>query len=280
MPTFHSPEPIFATIDIGAGSLWIRAGDVTETVVEIRPTDRSDETDVRTAGQTRVEFANGRLSIAAPKTRWWTFEWHGSVEVTVDLPAGSRIDASAASADVRCEGRLGQSKVSTSSGTIQLDETGALTVSSADGDISVARAVGQTNASNANGEIWIREIDGTASVKSANAGIAVGEVTGDARLSTAHGDITVDRARASVDARSASGDVRIREAVRGSITLESAYGEVEIGIRKGTAAWLDVSTQHGTVNNSLEPADGPAPSDDTVEVRVRSGYGDIEIHRS
>jgi hypothetical protein len=282
MPTFDTPEPIFATIELFSGSLRINASDRADTVVEVRPSEDSDETDVRTAEQTRVEYADGKLWVQVPKAkaRWWLFEWHGSIDVTVDLPAGSRVDARAAEADIHCEGRLGESKVSTSTGDIHLDQTGKLTVTSADGSISVARSVGQTSATSANGEIWIREIDGNAALKTANADITLGEVTGEASLTTAHGDITVDRALASVGAKTATGSVRIGEAVRGSVVLESAYGELEVGVRQGTAAWLDVSTLHGDVHSSLEPSDGPASSDDTVEVRARNGYGDIVIRRS
>ena len=42
----------------------------------------------------------------------------------------------------------------------------------------------------------------------------------------------------------------------------------------------DVGTRFGSVRNSLEIADGPDPSEGTVEVRARSSFGDIVIHRA
>jgi hypothetical protein len=41
-----------------------------------------------------------------------------------------------------------------------------------------------------------------------------------------------------------------------------------------------VGSQFGSVRNSLDATTGPAPSDETVEVRVRASYGDIVIRRS
>jgi len=96
----------------------------------------------------------------------------------------------------------------------------------------------------------------------------------------AYGSIAVDRALASVIVKTAHGNVRIDEVVGGSIQLESSYGQLEVGIREGTAVWLDVATQHGTVLNSLGAHDGPGTSEKTVEVRARSAWGDIVIRRS
>ena len=39
--------------------------------------------------------------------------------------------------------------------------------------------------------------------------------------------------------------------------LETALGELEVGIREGTAAWLDVSASFGSVRNALDAADAP-----------------------
>jgi hypothetical protein len=67
---------------------------------------------------------------------------------------------------------------------------------------------------------------------------------------------------------------------RGSVVLVTRAGDVEVGIREGTAAWLDVRTGVGTVHNALESAGEPAPSADTVEVLARTSAGDIVIRRS
>ncbi|MER6942982.1 DUF4097 family beta strand repeat-containing protein [Nonomuraea sp. NPDC000554] len=280
MPAFDTPEPIDVTIDLAVGDVRVYASDRADTVVDVRPSDPSSDADVRAAEQTRVEYSHGRLLVKGPRKRDWSlFGWGGSVDVTVELPSGSGLDAKS-TGGFRSDGRLGDCRLTTASGDIWLDETGKLRLDTASGDISVSGTSGQAEVTTANGEIRMGRIDGRAVLRTANGDITLGEVTGDLRLNTSSGDITVDRALAGVDARTAYGSVRIGEVVRGSVSLQTAYGELELGVREGTAAWLDVRTLSGTVRSSLNPSDGPAPSDETVEVHARTAYGDIVIRRS
>ena len=71
MPTFDTPEPISVTIDLAVGDVRIIASDRADTVVDVRPSDASNEDDVKAAEQTRVEYADGQLLVKAPKLRSW-----------------------------------------------------------------------------------------------------------------------------------------------------------------------------------------------------------------
>jgi DUF4097 and DUF4098 domain-containing protein YvlB len=249
-------------------------------VVEVLPTDESEHADAKAAEQTRVEYGNGRLLVKGPKSKLRSlFGRNPSIDVTIDLPKDSRVDAKVW-ADVRGEGRLGDSTFETAAGDVRLDQTGRLKLSTAAGNASVARSVGHTDVTSAAGKIWIGEIDGTGVAKTASGDITVGEVTGDLRLKTAYGEITVERALATVAAKTAYGDVRIGEVVRGSVVLATGWGDMEVGIADGTAAWLDVASGSGSVRSYLQAADGPDPGGESVEVRARTGAGDIVIRRS
>ena len=63
MPTFSTPEPITATIDLAAGDVRVLASDRSDTVVEVRPSTSSHEPDVKAAEQTRVEYTAAGLLI-------------------------------------------------------------------------------------------------------------------------------------------------------------------------------------------------------------------------
>jgi DUF4097 and DUF4098 domain-containing protein YvlB len=279
MPTFETPDPIDVTIDITAGHVQIHASDRTDTVVEVSPADASRDVDVQTAEQTQIEYADGELTVKAPKNKFRTlFGRPPSINLTLELPSDSRIDAKGW-ADYKSHGRIGESSFDTAAGNIRLDQTGRVKLRTAAGNVSVGRSTGYVDVGTSSGKVWIGEIDGGAVVKTSNGDITVGEVTGDVRLNTANGDVTVHRALAAVSAKTAYGSVRIDEVVRGSIVLETSFGELELGVREGTAVWLDVSSQHGSVRSDLEAGEGPEPSDDTVEVRARTGYGDIVIRR-
>ena len=99
-------------------------------------------------------------------------------------------------------------------------------------------------------------------------------------MRSANGDISVDRAGAGVEAKTSNGSIRLGEVARGSVVLETAAGDLDVGIAEGTAAWLEVNTGFGHVRNLLDNATRPEETDETVEVRGRTSYGDITIHRS
>jgi DUF4097 and DUF4098 domain-containing protein YvlB len=176
-------------------------------------------------------------------------------------------------------GRLGECRFKTGYGEIRLDQTGAVNLNSASGDVAVDHAHGGAEIATGNGAVNIRRIDGPATVKNSNGASWIGEVTGDLRISGANGAVAVDRAHAGVTAKTANGSVRIGEVARGAVTLETAAGSLEVGIRTGTAAWLDLKTIAGRVHNELAAAAGPGNTDETVEVRARTHVGDIIVRR-
>ena len=69
MPTFDTAGPISATIDVVVGDVRISAGDGAAAVIDVRPSDASNDEDVKAAEQTRVEFADENLLVKAPKLR-------------------------------------------------------------------------------------------------------------------------------------------------------------------------------------------------------------------
>ena len=282
MPTFDTPEPISVTVEFGVGDLRIVASDRTDTMVEVRPSDPAKKADVTAAEQTRVEYAGGRLLIKAPKNwRQYTFRGGGeSVDVQVELPAGSQLRGETGMAALRCRGRLGECRYKTGIGDIQLDQAGAVQLRTGVGDITVERAGGDTELTTGSGSLRIDGIDGTAVVKNSNGDTWIGRVTGDVRVNAANGRISVDQASGAVAAKSANGDVRLGEVAHGAVLAQTGFGKVEIGIRDGVAAWLDLNTRYGTVRNDLDTADRPGAGEEAVEVRARTAFGDITIHRS
>jgi hypothetical protein len=62
--------------------------------------------------------------------------------------------------------------------------------------------------------------------------------------------------------------------------VQTSAGDLEVGVASGVAAWLDVSSSFGTMRNDLDTVDGPDESDATVEIRGRTGAGNIVIHRA
>ena len=177
------------------------------------------------------------------------------------------------------EGRLGDCRIKTGVGQIRVDRADTPRLRTGIGDIALDHATGHAELTAGSGDVRVRQLDGGAVIKSSNGDTWVGAADGDLRLSAANGNITVDAAHAGVVAKSANGDVRLSEVVRGSIVLETRLGDLEVGIREGTAAWLDVSAKAGRVHNALDAAEAPEPSAETVEVRARTSAGSVVIRR-
>jgi DUF4097 and DUF4098 domain-containing protein YvlB len=281
MPNYETPEPISVTLELGVGDVRIAASDRTDTVVEVRPSDEADESDVKAAQQVRVDYANGMLRVTGPKTRVFDFSRKTrSVDVSIELPSGSQVSAELQAGDIRCAGRLGECGLKTSVGNFWLERTGPLRLDTSTGHVTAGGITGNAEISTGTGKVQIGEVEGTAVVKNSNGNTTIDAVTGNVRVRAANGDIHVERAGAGVDAKTSNGSIRLGEVVRGSVALATAMGSLEIGIAEGTAAWLEVNTGFGHVRNLLENATRPEEADETVEVRGRTSYGDIVIRRS
>jgi hypothetical protein len=283
MSTFDTPEPISVTVELAAGDVRLVATDRVDTVVVVSPSNRSRKHDVDAAEQTLVEFSGGGLLVRTPRRRglgsYLGAGRAGSVDVTIELPARSRLEGEAGFADFRGEGRLGDVRIKAGAGDIRFEQTAELHVTTGAGRVTVDHAAGPAEVTAA-GDLRLGEIEGETDIKNLNGKTWVGEVAGALRVKSANGDITVGRAHAGVGAKTANGSIRVGEVARGSVVIETAAGGLEVGIRPGTVAWVDANSRFGRVHNTLGATGGPDPSEEAVEIRARTAYGDIVIHRA
>ncbi|MFC7929436.1 DUF4097 family beta strand repeat-containing protein [Streptomyces cinereoruber] len=179
MQTFQTPAAITAAVEIPAGHIRLVAADRADTTVEVRPADASKSRDVKAAQGTTVAFADGVLRIEAPEAKNQLLGPSGSVEVTVQLPAGSRVEAKAAAADLRSTGRLGDVAFDSAQGPVELDETASVRLTLQDGDITVGRLDGSAELTTARGDLRVTEALGGRLVLTTRSGsITVGAAPG------------------------------------------------------------------------------------------------------
>ncbi|WP_433444811.1 DUF4097 family beta strand repeat-containing protein [Nonomuraea sp. CA-141351] len=218
MQKFDTPAPISAVLDIPAGRVQLIAADRADTAVEVRPTNASKSRDVTAAEQTTVEYADGVLRIETSVKNQYLGP-SGSIEVTVKLPAGSRIEAKAASAELRTVGRLGDVAFEGAYREIKLDETASLRLTAVDGDVEVGRLGGPAEISTARGDIRIAEATGGKVVLRTQSGdisiAAAGGVSAALDAGTSHGRITNalkndGTAELDIHATTSNGDITAR----------------------------------------------------------------------
>ncbi|MFD9375867.1 DUF4097 family beta strand repeat-containing protein [Streptomyces sp. NPDC059999] len=218
MLKFDTPAPVSAVLDIPAGRIRFIAADRADTAVEILPANASKGRDVKAAERTTVEYLDGVLRITAPEAKNQVLGASGSVEITVQLPAGSHVEAKTAAGEFRGVGRLGDVTFEGAQGAVKLDETASARLTLLAGDISVGRLGGPAEISTQKGDLHVTEA-----------------VSGTVALRTEAGDISVGAARgvsASLDAGTGHGRIhnalRNTEGATAALTLHATttYGDI------------------------------------------------------
>ncbi|MDN3020361.1 DUF4097 family beta strand repeat-containing protein [Streptomyces sp. S.PB5] len=219
MQKFDTPAAISAHLDLAAADIRLIASDRTDTTVEVLPADAAKSRDVKAAEQIEVtHHADGVLRISAPAAKNRLLGDSGTVAVTVQLPAGSRIQAKTASGTLQSKGRLGDVVFEGAQGTVHLDETAGARLTLQAGDITLGRLDGDAELTTHKGDLTVTE-----------------GVRGTLTLRTEQGNITVDAApgtAATLDAGTSHGRTHNSlknsegSAARLDIHATTAYGDI------------------------------------------------------
>lgn len=285
---FNTPSPIAVSLDLYVADVRFAVSDRTDTIVEVRPRDPNKAADIKSAENTRVEYddAARTLSIVSkkPRNRFVNFSSKRpeSIDVVIQLPTDSDVRGEAELGDFQSDGVLGTVVLKTDMGAVRLAETGPLNLRNSLGGITVEGVSGSAEVHIGSSDIRIGAVDGTADVSTGNGKVRVGVVTGPANVKASNGSVSVDRALSDITAASSNGEVRVGEVVRGTVSATSKNGSVEVGVREGSAAWLELETGVGRVYNELASADAPEEGEpvDKVEVHASTKLGDITISRA
>lgn len=262
--TFDSPAPISARIRLHAGGIRVVASDTDHTVVTVTPSRPDRAGDVDAAERTTVTLVDGVLDVVAPRERGLGVVWRPSgVEVLVELPTGSHLDAETSAGDIEATGSLDEVVLRTSAGSVRADEA--------------TRARLKTSA----GNVEARRVGVEADLSTSSGNVTIGSCEGRATARTSSGDITVGHSAGRLDARTAYGQMRVDSVGEGELSLATGYGTIDIGVREGTAARLDVVSDHGQVRSELAPTAGrPDDAERTASISARTKYGNVTIRRA
>jgi len=276
MPTFATPGPIAATVEVAGAQVRVTASDRTDTVVLVEPIDKANRSDVKVADKTKVSFAGGQLSVKTTVSG----DKNGSVAITIDLPTGSSLAAYLAHSAVHADGSFGECELHLASGQVQLDRIDALKASLASGDVAIGHIAGRADIDGAAFTMRIAEVKGTVGFSNSGGQTWIGHAAADLDLSSASCDFDVDRADGSVTAETASGAIRIGRMTNGQAKLTNGSGNIAVGISEGSAASIDVNSERGAVHNFVSSPGEPGASDAKVSVHARTRHGDITIQRA
>lgn len=250
---FESGEPIVADLELASGTISVNrcGGDALEVKLEPlgRHRDRADESIERAT----VTFEGRRLVVHVP----------GRIRdvpllMRVAIPEGSRVVARTASADLACDLDLG-----------------GLEVKSASGDVLGRNVGGDVSVQTASGDLRVAKVAGRLSVRTASGDARAESVAGDVEVATASGDVLLGEA-GSARIRTASGAVEISSVAAGVLSVNTASGDVTVGVAPGRGVWLDLTTVSGETTCSL-PSEPATAAGADVRLSCKTVSGDVEV---
>ncbi|NMO03494.1 DUF4097 domain-containing protein [Gordonia sp. TBRC 11910] len=275
--------PVFTLdLDLAVGDVHIIASDRTTPDVTITPQYPDRASSVRAAEQTTSTLLGDRLRVHN-STKWRLLPRLGapdSVDIVIDVPAGTAVTGSVSAGSIRADGALGPVDLDVSYADVIVESTASLNLKSSTGAISARHVDTDVTINASYGAVRLGDVGGSTSIKNSYGNISVGTAAGPAQIRGAYGSIDIERALDSVSIKTAHGKASVRDVRRGTVSADSSFGEIEIGIHDGTAAYLDVESAHGRFHNELTPSTVPGSDDDTVAVRARTSYGDIFVTRT
>ena len=169
MQQFATPAPVTAILAIPAGRIQVTAADRADTTVEIRPADPAKGRDVKLAAQVTAAYHDGVLRVTAPAGHR-VLGSTGAVAVTVALPAGSAVQATAASAQFTTTGPLGEVTLDSAQATVNVGQAATARLAVTDGDITAGRLGGDAQIRTVKGDINVTEAAGGTLVLRTEAG--------------------------------------------------------------------------------------------------------------
>ncbi len=178
MPTFATPGPIAATVEVGGAQVRVTASDRTDTVVLVEPINTASGKDVKVAEKTKVDFADGQLSVKTTVSG----DKNGSVAITIDLPAGSSLAAYLAHSSVQADGPVGQCELHMASGQVQLDRIDALQANIASGEVAIGHIAGPAKIDGGAFAMRIGEVEGTVGLSNSGGQAWIGHACGRPRV--------------------------------------------------------------------------------------------------
>lgn len=269
--TFSTEQPVRLSVELGPGSLEVEAADVTTTTVRLAGAGADDAV---------VTQEGDQISVSAPHQRSMLGQSTGEVHARVVVPRGSQVITSGGSATQDLRGELRLVRASSGSGDIAVEhaaevaelETGSgqVRLGTAGGPARLRTGSGDVNVSHALGELTITTGSGDVTIGNAEAHVAVKTGSGSLRTGVMRGDLIVT---------TGSGDTDVERLELGSIHAKAGSGSIRVGVAPDIPVWTDISTRSGQIASDLVGAGEPAPGAAHLEIRARTGSGDVTLEQ-
>jgi hypothetical protein len=259
---FEVASPLDVRVHLDYGLVRVVARTNMTASVLAAPAIASRQHDVEAAQNVRVTLDGDVLEVRGSASGWRRLVRPGATEVEIGVPERSRITVTTAYAEVELVGTVGACSVQSTGGDIRVEEVATGQLQSRYGNVTVDRLADGGRVESTHGSVRVRSAGGTTT------------------LTASSGDVVLDRATGEVTVRNTYGTVEVGAMASGTCAVTTSYGSVGIGIPTGTAAYLDLRSDHGRVRSELDRSDEPGAGVERASIRVRTSYGAITIRRA
>lgn len=212
-------------------------------------------------GRLETSFSRGHVSIEARSVN----SRMGATRYELTVPAGTRVTASAVSADILVRGTGSEVEAHTVSGEITVeDANGVVELESVSGDIMLTKASGRVDLSTVSGEMDLTEVSGDLNAESVSGNVSArrSRLRG-FRTETVSGDVSYD------GTFSADGDYR----------LNTHSGDVTLTIPANGNAALELETWSGDIASdfplTLQPGQDVGRRNRRMQFDIGTGGGRV-----
>ena len=257
--TFPVAEPILAQLRTGNGDVRITGSDDDQVRVVLNGSPAEID-------RARVDLSYGTLIVdtapapdrvpAAIGTLVDLLVGRDNVDVEVQLPPGCRLDLRGGSGEVTISTPVAEAEIQVRSGDVTMAEVRGHTES---GDVVVDQASQAAQITTGSGDVRLDRAGGPIAMKTGAGDLRIGMITGEATVTLGSGELTIDQMGA------------------GRLEIDSGSGDVTVTVVAGLPVWTDISTLSGDLYSTLPSLGQPEQGADYLELRARTGSGDIHL---
>jgi hypothetical protein len=173
----------------------------------------------------------------------------------------------------------GEARVTTASARVDCaPNMSRIDVKTASGDVEIESADIAT-VKTASGDIGVRDISTSLRISTASGDVFVrGECEGSLSCNTASGDLHVERCSGTIEVNSVSGDTNVRRYTGNQANFKGMSGSIELGIPEGTKVDLDATILSGRLRTP-EKRETSLPTERHMSLRAKLVSGDLTIDR-
>ncbi len=171
-----------------------------------------------------------------------------SGRIVARCPAGTDVLVGCRSGTVKLHGALGDSRVTTQSGSISVEQATSVDARTKSGSIVVDECTGECRGQTKSGRIRVGRA-GSADLAAASGSVEVGAV-GAARVRAGSGQVTLgltEAAPVDIEAHSGSVTVTVPAGLRPELDLHSMSGAVRCDCESGTDSSIRVTARSGQI---------------------------------